>query len=60
MQRLKEKTCVGTDVRTPLVTFLFPVYSYFQSILAVIFVTIATVKVEVIRDFYTLVIVLIN
>ena len=34
--------------------------SYFQPILAAIFVTIATVKVEAIRDFYTLVIVLIN
>ena len=34
--------------------------SYFQPILAAIFVTIATVKVKVIRDFYTLVIVLIN
>ena len=34
--------------------------SYFQPILAAIFVTITTVKVEVIRDFYTLVIVLIN
>ena len=34
--------------------------SYFQPILAGIFVTIATVKVEVIRDFYTLVIVQIS
>ena len=34
--------------------------SYFQPILAVIFVTIGTVKVELIRDFYTLVIVLIS
>ena len=34
--------------------------STFQPILAVIFVTIATVKVELIRDFYTLVIVLIS
>ena len=33
---------------------------YFQPILAAIFVTIAAVKVELIRDFYTLVIVLIN
>ena len=34
--------------------------SYFQPILAAIFVTIATVKGKVILDFYTLVIVLIN
>ena len=33
---------------------------YFQSILAAIFVTIATVKVESIREFNTLAIVLIN
>ena len=35
-------------------------FSYFQPILAVIYVTIATVKVESMPDFYTLVIVLIN
>ena len=35
-------------------------FSYFQPILAAIFVTIATVKVEIVRDFYTLIIVLIN
>ena len=34
--------------------------SYFQPILAAIFATIAKVKVKVILDFYTLVIVLIN
>ena len=34
--------------------------SYFQPILAAIFVTIAMVNVEVIQYFYTLVIVLIN
>ena len=34
--------------------------SYFQHSLAAIFATIAMVKVEVIRDLYTLVIVLIN
>ena len=34
--------------------------SYFQSVLAAIFVTIATVKVELISDLYTWVIVLIN
>ena len=33
---------------------------YFQPILAAIFVTIATVKVEIIPDFYTLAIVVIN
>ena len=36
------------------------VISYFQHILAAIFVTIATVKVETILDLYTLAIVLIN
>ena len=35
-------------------------FSYFQPILAAIFVTIASVKVESIRELYTLVIVLIN
>ena len=35
-------------------------FSYFQPILAAIFVTIVTVKVKVIGDFNTLVIVLIN
>ena len=35
-------------------------FSYFQPILAAIFVTIATVKVESMPDFYTLAIVLIN
>ena len=35
-------------------------FSYFQPILAAIFVTIATVKVESIRYLYTLAIVLIN
>ena len=35
-------------------------FSYFQPILAAIFVTIATVKVESILDLYTLAIVLIN
>ena len=35
-------------------------FSYFQPILAAIFVTIATVKVESIPDFYTLAIVLMN
>ena len=35
-------------------------FSYFQPILAAIFVTIATVKVESIRELYTLAIVLIN
>ena len=35
-------------------------FSYFQPILAAIFVTIATVKVESMPDFYTLSIVLIN
>ena len=35
-------------------------FSYFQPILATIFVTIATVKVESIPDLYTLAIVLIN
>ena len=35
-------------------------FSYFQPILAASFVTIATVKVESIPDFYTLAIVLIN
>ena len=35
-------------------------FSYFQPILAAIFVTIATVKVESIPDLYTLAIVLIN
>ena len=35
-------------------------FSYFQAILAAIFVTIATVKVESIRELYTLAIVLIN
>ena len=35
-------------------------FSYFQPILSAIFVTIATVKVESIPDFYTLAIVLIN
>ena len=34
--------------------------SYFQPIFAVIFVTIATVKVKIIQDFYTLAFVLIN
>ena len=34
--------------------------SCFQPILVAIFVTIATVKVKLIQDFYTLVIVLIN
>ena len=34
--------------------------SYFQTTLAAIFVTIATVKVKIIGDFYTLGIVLIN
>ena len=34
--------------------------SYFQPILAAIFVTIATVKVKIIRDVYTLAFVLIN
>ena len=34
--------------------------SYFQPIFVAIFVTIATVKVELIPDFYTWVIVLIN
>ena len=34
--------------------------SYFQPILAAIFVTIATIKVKIIRDLYTLAIVLIN
>ena len=34
--------------------------SYFQPILEAIFVIIATVKVKAIRDFYTMVIVLIN
>ena len=34
--------------------------SWFQPILAAMFATIATVKVKSIRDFYTLVIVLIN
>ena len=34
--------------------------SYFQPILSVIFVTIATVKVTIIRDFYTLAFALIN
>ena len=35
-------------------------FSYFQPISAAIFVTIATVKVESIRELYTLAIVLIN
>ena len=35
-------------------------FSYFQPILAAIVVTIATVKVESMSDFYTLAIVLIN
>ena len=35
-------------------------FSYFQPILAAIFVTIATIKVESIPDLYTLAIVLIN
>ena len=35
-------------------------FSYFQPILAAIFVAIATVKVESIRELYTLAIVLIN
>ena len=35
-------------------------FSYFQPILVAIFVTIATVKVEPMPDFYTLAIVLIN
>ena len=35
-------------------------FSYFQPILAAIFVTIATVKVESILDLYNLAIVLIN
>ena len=35
-------------------------FSYFQPILAAIFVTIATVKIESMPDFYTLAIVLIN
>ena len=35
-------------------------FSYFQPILAAIFVTIASVKVESIPDLYTLAIVLIN
>ena len=35
-------------------------FSYFQPILVAIFVTIATVKVESMPDFYTLAIVLIN
>ena len=35
-------------------------FFYFQHILAAIFVTIATVKVELISDFYTLAIVSIN
>ena len=35
-------------------------FSYFQPILAAIFVTIATVKVKSIPDFYTLAIILIN
>ena len=35
-------------------------FSYFQPILATILVTIATVKVESMPDFYTLAIVLIN
>ena len=35
-------------------------FSYFQPILAAIFVTIAAVKVESIRELYTLSIVLIN
>ena len=35
-------------------------FSYFQPILAAIFVTIATVKVELIPDLYTLAFVLIN
>ena len=34
--------------------------SYFQPILAAIFVTIATVKIELIPDFYTWAVVLIN
>ena len=35
-------------------------FSYFQPILVAIFVTITTVKVESMPDFYTLAIVLIN
>ena len=35
-------------------------FSYFQPILAAIFVTIATVKVKSIRELYTLAIVIIN
>ena len=35
-------------------------FSYFQPILAAIFVTIATIKVKSISDLYTLTIVLIN
>ena len=35
-------------------------FSYFQHILAAVFVTIATVKVESMPDFYTLAIVLID
>ena len=35
-------------------------FSYFQPILAAFLVTIATIKVESMPDFYTLVIVLIN
>ena len=35
-------------------------FSYFQSILAAVFVTIATVKVESMLEFYTWAIVLIN
>ena len=42
-----------------VVRFFF-CWVYFQPILAAIFVTIATVKFESMRDFYTLAIVLIN
>ena len=44
----------SSQICSKMVTFLLSVY------LAAIFVTIATVKVELIGDFYTLVIVLIN
>ena len=47
-------------INSPVTGLKFAPFSYFQPILAAIFVTIATVKVKSMTYFYTLAIVLIN
>ena len=51
--------CVNFSVKHLKFAPKWPI-SYFQPILAAIFVTITMVKVKIIRDFYTLAFVLIN